>query len=280
MRKLTALLAGMTLTMTALPAAAGVVITQKQHVTNGQNTRDTEQTVSVQGNKQKMVTERHVIITDLDKGMMYVIDPKEKTYFEIEFPPKGQMAAMMAANAKAAMNFKKAGSSHQIAGYKCNDYNGGGHMMAGDYTIKECFSKDAPGAQEFSAFEKNMASKLKGAGAAEPAGGEVPEGVPLSLDSTMKMGNVSIPGMSAAQADKINQMMKNRPPVVTNTIVEKIEAQKLASDTFTIPAGFTKKELPAGPGGMGGMKMPPGAMKMPPGAMKMAPGAGASPAAH
>ena len=272
MRKLTALLAGMTLAMTALPAAAGVVITQKQHVSNGQNTRDTEQTISVQGNKQKMVTDRHTIITDLDKGMMYVIDPQEKSYFEIEFPPKGQMAAMMAANAKAAMNFKKAGASHEIAGYKCVDYNGGGHMMAGDYTIKECFSKDAPGAQEFSAFEKNMASKLKTAGAVEPSSGEVPEGVPLQLDSTMKMGNVSIPGMSPEQAAKINQMMKNRPPVVTSTVVQKIQAQNLASDTFNVPAGFTKKELPAGPGMGGGMHMGAGAGG--------SPAAGASPAAH
>jgi len=272
MRKPTALLAVMTLAMTALPAAAGVVITQKQHVSNGQNSRDTVQTISVQGNKQKMVTDRHTIITDLDKGMMYVIDPQEKSYFEIEFPPKGQMAAMMAANAKAAMNFKKAGTSHEIAGYKCSDYNGGGHMMAGDYTIKECFSKDAPGAQEFSAFEKNMASKLKSAGAAEPSAGEVPEGVPLQLDSTMKMGNVSIPGMSPEQAAKINEMMKGRPPVVTSTVVQKIQAQTLAGDMFNVPAGFTKKELPAGPGmgGGGGMRMGGGAGG--------SPGAGASPA--
>ena len=146
MRKLTALVAGMTLAMTALPAAAGVVITQKQHVTSGTNTRDSEQTISVQGNKQKMVTERHTIITDLDNGKMYVLDPNAKTYFEIEFPPKGQMATMMAASTNAAMNFKRAGSTREIAGYKCTDYNGGGHMMAGDYTVKECFSTTAPGA--------------------------------------------------------------------------------------------------------------------------------------
>ena len=164
MRKLTALVAGMTLAMTALPAAAGVVITQKQHVTSGTNTRDSEQTISVQGNKQKMVTERHTIITDLDNGKMYVLDPNAKTYFEIEFPPKGQMATMMAASTNAAMNFKKAGTTREIAGYKCTDYNGGGHMMAGDYTVKECFSTSAPGAEEFAAFEKNMADKLKNAG--------------------------------------------------------------------------------------------------------------------
>ena len=75
MRKLTALVAGMTLAMTALPAAAGVVITQKQHVSSGANSRDTEQTISVQGDKQKMVTQKRTMIIDLGKGMMFVLDP-------------------------------------------------------------------------------------------------------------------------------------------------------------------------------------------------------------
>jgi hypothetical protein len=273
MRKITALVAGMTLAMTALPAAAGVVITQKQHVTSGTNARDSEQTISVQGNKQKMVTERHTIITDLDKGMMYVLDPKGKTYFEIEFPPKGQMAAMMAASTNAAMNFKKTGTKRDIAGYKCADYDGGGHMMTGDYTVKECFSTDAPGAQEFAAFEKNMADKLKSAGTSS-ATGEIPGGVPLALDSSMKMGKVNIPGMAADQAAKINDMMAKRPPVITSTKVEKIESKTLADSDFTVPSDFTKRELP----GPGSMKMSPGAMKMAP--PMSAPGAGASPAAH
>src|SRR6202045_747275 len=203
MRKLTALVAGMTLAMTALPAAAGVVITQKQHVTSGTNSRDSEQTISVQGNKQKMVTEKHTIITDLDVGKMYVLDPSAKSYFQIEFPPQGQMATMMAASTNAAMNFKKAGSSREIAGYKCADYNGGGHMMAGDYTVKECFSTTAPGAEEFAAFEKHMADKLKSA-ATPAASGEIPGGVPLALDSTLKMGKANIPGISPEQPAKIN----------------------------------------------------------------------------
>jgi hypothetical protein len=277
MRKLTALVAGMTLAMAAIPAAAGVVIQQKQHVTSGTNARDSEQTISVQGNKQKMVTERHTIITDLDGGKMYVLDPKAKTYFEIAFPPQGQMASMMAASTNAAMNFKKAGSSREIAGFKCTDYDGGGHMMAGDYTVKECFSTTAPGAAEFAAFEKNMADKLKSAGTTG-ATGEVPGGVPLALDSSMKMGKVNIPGMSPDQAAKINEMMAKRPPVMTSTVVEKIEAKKLADADFTVPADFTKRELP----GPGSMMMKPGAMKMPPGAgaPAAAPAGAPSPAAH
>jgi len=266
----------MTLAMTALPAAAGVVITQKQHVTSGTNSRDSEQTISVQGNKQKMVTEKHTIITDLDVGKMYVLDPNAKSYFEIEFPPKGQMATMMAASTNAAMNFKKAGSTRDIAGFKCTDYNGGGHMMAGDYTVKECFSSTAPGAGEFAAFEKHMADKLKSA-STTAANGEIPSGVPLALDSTMKMGKVNIPGMAPEQTAKINEMMAKRPPVMTSTVVEKIEAKKLADADFVVPSDFTKKDLP----GPGSMMMRPGAT----GATKMAPpagapAAGASPAAH
>lgn len=268
MRKLTALVAATTLALSALPAAAGVVITQKQHVTSGSNSRDSEQTVSVEGNKQKMVTERHTIITDLDGGKMYVLDPKTKTYFQLDFPPKGQMAAMMAASTNAAMNFKSAGTTREIAGYKCTDYNGGGHMMAGDYTVKECFSTSAPGADEFAAFEKNMADKLKASGAPQ-ASGEIPGGVPLALDSSMKMGKISIPGMPPEQAEKINEMMAKRPPVLTSTLVEKIETKKLADADFAIPPDFTKRDLPK-----------PGMMKMGQSQMKAvpAPAAGASPA--
>jgi hypothetical protein len=227
----------------------------------------------VQGNKQKMVTEKHTIITDLDAGKMYVLDPNAKSYFQIDFPPSGQMATMMAASTNAAMNFKKAGSSREIAGYKCTDYNGGGHMMAGDYTVKECFSTSAPGAEEFAAFEQKMADKLKSTGT--PTGnGEIPGGVPLALDSTMKMGKVNIPGMAPEQAAKINEMMAKRPPVTTSTMVEKIETKRLADSDFAVPAGFTKRELP----GPGSMMMKPGAVKMQPPAG--APNAGASPAAH
>jgi hypothetical protein len=279
MRKLTVLVVGMTLAMTALPAAAGVVITQKLHVTNGTNSRDDEQTVSVQGNRRKDETTDHTIITDLDKGVIYVIDPKAKTYFEIEFPPKDpKMVAVIAANQSGAMNFKKAGTTRKIAGYKCTDYNGGGHVTQGDYTVTECFSTAVPGTKEFSAFEKSMADKLKSAGASEASGGEAPSGVPLATEQTMKMNmaHVSIPGMKPEDAAKLAAMIAKRPPRVASQTVEKIESKQLADAAFAVPAGFTKAERP-GPGA-GAIKMAPGAMKTGPGAG--APGAGAPPAAH
>ena len=40
-------------------------------------------------------------------------------------------------------------------------------------------------------------------------------------------------------------MMAKRPPVSTSTVVEKIESKKLADADFAVPAGFTKRDLPA-----------------------------------
>lgn len=277
MRKLTILLAGMTLAISALPAAAGVVITEKQHTTSGSSTRDSEQTVFVQGNKQKMETENRTSIIDLDKGKAYVIDPKAKTYFEMDFPPTGQMGAMMAASHSAARNFKKADTTREIAGYKCTDYNAGGHVMQGDYTVKACFSTAAPGADEYAAFEKNMAAKLKSAfpSAAAAGTGEVPPGVPLALDSTMKMTHAVPPGLPPDQAKKLTEMMAKRPPTLTSTLVEKIESKTLTDADFEIPAGFTKITMPTGPIRMSTPPKAPGAA-----ASAGAPTAGAPPAAH
>ena len=267
MRKLTALVAGMTLAMTALPAAAGVVITQKQHVSSGANSRDTEQTISVQGDKQKMVTERRTMIIDLGKGMMFVLDPKAKTYFQMEFPPKGAMATMMAASRDAAMNFKKAGTTRDIAGYKCTDYDGGGHVMQGDYTVKECFSTSAPGAEEFAAFEKQMTDKLKSASGSS-ANGEVPGGVPLAMDASMKMGmgTVNIPGMAPEQAAKDQRDDGETAANRDQPGGREDRVQEAGGERFRDPERLHQERNANGAG--------PGAMRM------MPPAAAASPAAH
>ena len=93
------------------------------------------------------------------------------------------------------------------------------------------------GAEEFAAFEKHMADKLKSTGT--PTGnGEIPGGVPLALDSTMKMGKVNIPGMAPEQAAKINEMMAKRPPVTTSTTVE--SAKRVARDMIRETSARTK----------------------------------------
>jgi hypothetical protein len=236
------------------PAAvhAGVVVTEQEVIDQGNGQPITRgRTVMIQGNKQKMVTDRAQVVTDLDGGKMYLINPEKKQYVEVPFPPSGPMAQMMSRGV-STLNFKKTGSSKTINGYACEEYNGAGSMMGNEYKVNGCFSTKAPGAADFDGFQKKMAAKVKGTPMAMQ--GEVPDGVPIELDSTTRMTNFSMPGMSPDQAAKLKQMFASRPPVVSKTTVTQIASKTLSADTFAVPAGYTRQQMPMnGPmGGMGG----------------------------
>lgn len=244
--------ATMLLMLAAGAAHAGVVVEEQEIVNRGTGQPQTHnRTVMIEGNKQKMVMDRETVVTDLDKGVMYMLDPQHKTYLELPFPPHGRMAAMMAGAGASTLNFKKTGSRATVAGYSCDEYNGTGNMMGNQYTVKGCFSTKAPGSADFTAFQRKMEVKVKGT--PMEMTGSIPDGVPLKLDSRTKLTHVSVPGMSPEQAAKLNQMLAGRPPVVTETTVTKIASRSLTADTFTVPAGYTKQEMrmPQTPSGGG-----------------------------
>jgi len=278
MKHVSALLAGAVIALYALPAVAGVVIEQDQTVSSGDRTRNQHQTVMVQGNKQKLVTPTHEVITDLDKGKMYVIDPVAKTYIQMDFPPTGNMARIMAGNGQSALNLTPAGTSRTIIDYKCNDFKGQGKVMSGDYTITECFSTKPPGAAEFTAFQTKMRDSFKGTPMAAMAN-EMPAGIPMASDSTMKMSKISLPGLPADQRAKIEAAMANRPPIQNKTMVTKVTAQQLAASTFEVPNGYKERQMPA-PAAHGGMSMMPPASAGSPTAGGGGSVAAPSPAAH
>ncbi|MGZ6212324.1 MAG: hypothetical protein ACXWNU_07885, partial [Candidatus Binataceae bacterium] len=71
-------------------ARAGVVIDEQVTTIQGStpavsHTRE----LLVQGHKEKMVSDRNVFVIDLDKGTMMLIDPNQKAYAEMPFPPHG-----------------------------------------------------------------------------------------------------------------------------------------------------------------------------------------------
>jgi Domain of unknown function (DUF4412) len=229
-------------------AHAGVVVTEQEVVDQGNGQPVTRnRTVMIQGNKQKMVTDRAQVVTDLDNGKMFLMSAEKKQYVEMPFPPKGPMAAMMAQR-MSTLSFKKTGGSKTISGYACQEYTGAGSMMGNQYSVVGCFSTKAPGASDFDAFQKTMAAKVKGTPMAMQ--GEVPDGVPMQLDSTTKITNFSMPNMTPEQTAKMKQMLASRPAVVSKTTVTQIASKDLPADTFAIPAGYTKQEMPSGP--MGG----------------------------
>jgi hypothetical protein len=273
MKKAIAATAGIVLMLAAIPALAGVVITQHETVqgtpmgASSAPPKEREQTIYVQGDKQRIEGGNHTVIIDLGSGQMYFLEPAQKSYVQLPYPPSGPMAKMLAQSA-GAMNFKKESTTRKIAGYTCQDYTATTTSMGGDVTMVECFSKTAPGAREYSDFMKATMEKFKSSGV-QPSG-DVPDGVPLASDATMKMNKINIPGLSPDQQAKLQKMMANRKPITTQTVVIKIVSQKIAADQFKVPAGYTKRELPA-PGShgmMGGPRPAPGGAS------------GAPPAAH
>lgn len=245
MKKLAAAMAAIAAVAASSVAIAGVVLVQKEQVTGTGQPRSSMRTLLIQGNKEKMVAGSHQVITDLDKGVMYIIYPDRKVYLEMPFPPSGPMAKAMGKPAFQGASFKKTGKSRTVAGFKCEEYTGSGNFETGEYTIKECVSASVPGAEEFLSFEKSMMKKLKGTSYDMSSQHPMPHGVPLAQDATTKLTGVNIPNLPPDQAAKLKQELKNRPPIVSTVEVEKITVQTLPASTFEIPAGFQKQELSA-----------------------------------
>ncbi|HEY2662688.1 MAG TPA: DUF4412 domain-containing protein [Candidatus Binataceae bacterium] len=238
-------IAALLVALLATPGFAGVIVTEKTSTTGGMGSGESDRTVMVQGNKQKMTSGKQSVILDIDKGSVLILNPDNKTYVEAPFPPTGPMAAMMQSMGGMNLQFKKTGSSKTVAGYHCDEYTGSGSMMMGDYTVTACFSTDAPGAADYSAFDKQMAEKLKGS--AMSAMGAPPAGVPLSLESTTKLKAFQIPGMDPEQAKKLGAAMTGRPPIVSTTVATSIKSETIPDEAFVVPAGYTRREIRMGP---------------------------------
>jgi hypothetical protein len=249
------------LAISASAALAGVVVEEQEVVNRGGQPISRSRTIMIEGNKQKIVSDRDTMITDLDNDVMLLLSPTRKTYSEMPFPPKGMSGPVAA---MANVKFTKAGTQRTIDHYKCDNYTGVSHMMGTQSNITECFSKSAPGAAEFAAFQRRMVKKLQGTGAAAMVD-NVPAGVPLASESITSMKGLTIPGMPPDQAQKLAQMMASRPPIISKTTVTKISTRSIPDSEFAVPAGYTKQvaQMPPAPAAPSGSSGNPPAHSLP-----------------
>ncbi|MGD0074835.1 MAG: hypothetical protein ABSD31_10915, partial [Candidatus Binataceae bacterium] len=229
MKKVTVFLAAAIVVALTTTAMAGVVLEQEVSQDGPFGTQNTKRTLQIQGNKQKVLSNSHAVITDLDSSVMILLDPAGKTYTETPFPPPQLTEHQHAGSFK--ISFKKTGKQSTEQGYKCDEYVGTGHMMMGDYSVTGCFSKQAPGAAEYTAFDKVLASKLKGT--PMETQGTRPVGVPLVLKTTTKMDPKMMPGLPPERAKDVEK----HPNMVSNTRTTSVKVVNLPADTFTVPAG-------------------------------------------
>ena len=263
MKHVAALVEMVAIALWAMSASAGVVITQQTSIeTNrevpGQGHEVTEEeTVMIQGNKEKLIVQRpinkkltltRITVTDLDKGKVYMTDPMSKTYLEADLPPHGEGAKEeYLARYRASINLKKTGKSRVVKGFRCEEFASQGTVTFSSYTLNECIAKDAPGGAEFTAFRKRMLTELK----VLPRTGTIPEGVPVDTQTMTEPRKPSPSEMGQQVSPEFKMRMANQPTFVTHSMVTQIEVKNLPPDTFEVPAGYTKKELtekrPSGP---------------------------------
>lgn len=244
MKKAIILIAGALLALTTT-AMAGVILDQEVTSEGPFGSSNTKRTLQIQGHQQKVLNAKNSVITDLDRGVMILIDPAKKTYTEMPFPPSH--FSMNQAAGSFRVKFKKTGKHQTANGYACDEYLGSGHTMMGDYTVTGCFSKQAPGAADYIAFDKALEAKLKGT--PMETEGARPEGVPLLLNSRTKVDAQSMPGLPPEKAKAV----ASHPNMTSSTRTTSVKVAALPADTFSVPAGYSKTELPP----MGGA-MPPG----------------------
>ncbi|MHB8382712.1 MAG: hypothetical protein ACYDC3_10305 [Candidatus Binataceae bacterium] len=231
----------------AIPAAAGVMITQLRQISGPAKDRTFGETAWMQGHKRKTVLYQGAIIIDLDAGKLYQLDLVHKRYSEKPFPPTGPMGKFFA-RSEGMFALKKTGISHLIAGASCDDYAGSIDAPGVRYTTTECISTSAPGAAEFSEFRSAMADKLKSAGLA-PASISVPPGIPLAVDFTTQMLASPMPkGKNPPnEGVEIQQKLAEKHPMVSRTEISKIEVTNFPADTFAVPPGFRLNSSSASP---------------------------------
>jgi hypothetical protein len=271
MKSTVAATTALALALAATTASAGVVISQK--LVNQTGAHKTNQTVMVQGHKQKIITGDQEIVTDLDAGMMYFIRPKTKQFFEAKFPPTGMLAMKMIWEG-STVELKKTDSTRKVAGYACQDYTGSASISRHNLDVTKCVASDAPGAKEFVEFQKAMAQKLEGTTAAPK--GEIPDGIPVSSTTTSAPLPFTPPrGFPPEQAARLNAAIAKYKPATSHITVSKIEVKDIPADTFVVSAGYTKGEAQE--------QLPPQLMSIPrrhPATPGTAPAAPTAPAPH
>ena len=230
-------------------AAAGVVV--EQQVTR-ESEAVQEQTVMVQGKKEKWINGPLVVVSDLDSDVMTVSNSAAKVFVQRplflnsslarqpsrssarerteRLDPEQPMSLLLLAK------LNKTGNHQKAAGYGCDEYAGVAHLPEGDFSLTACFSTSAPGAAEFGGFMRTLMAKAKPEVAGEK---RLPPGIPLSLVSTLKRRPFSLPSwMSSEQVARAKQILDK--PIITRTVVTKLTIRDLPASTFEPPTSYSR----------------------------------------
>ncbi len=189
-----------------------------------------------------MAGEQTIIITRLDKGVIWTLDTDNEQYSEMKLGEETEEVEgeEETSGTMPEITVKKTGKKKVLLGKECEEVVVSMKIEdeQGDMSFTQIMwnTKDIPGYEEIMEFNKKMTEMgIKSSKSSMMANkksfeefqkkiGEI-EGFPLELDMDMTMGST---GMSFS--------MK------THSVVTKIDAKPINNKVFEIPAGYTLKE--------------------------------------
>jgi hypothetical protein len=173
--------------------------------------------------------EGQISIMNFDTKVMYLINPQDKTYQQINMAEMGKMPEMkgdkgqmqqqqqMMKNMMGNMQVTPTEETRQIAGYTCRKYLVSAMMMNSDYWL----SKDVKGYEEVKEIGKKVSA---------------------IFDENPMMKQMNIAGMMGQLDGFPVQTVMNIMKGTTTTTLKKIEKKLLDKSLFSVPEGYTRTQ--------------------------------------
>jgi hypothetical protein len=226
-------------------------------------------TVSVKGMKSRTEMEAGpvsmITIVDVPARQITLLRPDQKTATIVSTAPKPAAGTTSTTTTPVTVSLdasvKPTGKSQVIDGFKCDEFSftttldmagfGGGQVppeaaammqgvkmvMAGSLWV----TKDAPGAAEFSAFQKASASSDMAAAAANAAGISMPgmEKMVKAMGSIDGLAYLTEMTMNIEGTGQVAEMMKQMGAMKITTKTNSIKTDSVSDDLFKVPEGYT-----------------------------------------
>lgn len=228
-----------TLIISGAPVMAGVIITGRSTQTGSGPRQEHVQVVMIQGHQERIESGQQATLIDADRGTIVVLNAATKTYTESVL---NSPAAAAKVPQPSGPRFEATGDQRTIAGYECQVFKTSKTSVQGDQTVTGCFSSTVPGWKEYRDLNALLARKAGG----DTAVAQLPPGLPLSMETSLKRRYQLSPQIDAAHRAEMERIVAGRPPIVSEDVVTGIKVETLNASLFAIPTGYTKLRI-AGP---------------------------------
>jgi hypothetical protein len=216
-------------------ASADIYVKSKIHTDPmsmmGQNqpAKDSVSEQWIGNDKFAMITDQNVSVIDLSKNVMYIINPKAKTYIEAPLPfdftslLPPQMASMMQGMMKMTVTVNPTGGKKTVGSWACDEYDVTMNMMMMPMKMKVYATADVP--FDLAAYM----SKVYG----------------TMLKSQFRLDDASVSEMMKVKGFWISsettmEMMGSK--IRTTSEVVEISQKTPPAGVYSVPAGYKKQD--------------------------------------